>query len=234
MSDLPVNVDSTYQDDPDDPSRALHQQHHDSLHTLYNELKGSTAVSAALRAKLDDYFLLLAGGTMTGALVLSGDPAVALGAATKQYVDASSSSAMVGARAIPNAATTLTSGTFAAVALAAEDFDTDAFHDNATNNSRLTVPAGKGGKFRVSGAVGFAVNGTGQRLASIYKNGAEVARAGGISGGGVELGSAQVEWTGTLAATDYVQLFAYQTSTVNLDTTTNGVLTSLTIARIGA
>jgi hypothetical protein len=29
----------------------------------------------------------------------------------------------------------------------AEDFDTDAFHDNSTNPSRLTVPAGKGGYY---------------------------------------------------------------------------------------
>lgn len=38
-------------------------------------------------------YLLLAGGTMTGPLILSGDPSAALGAATKQYVDASSASA---------------------------------------------------------------------------------------------------------------------------------------------
>ncbi len=34
-----------------------------------------------------DYFVLAGGSTMTGLLVLSADPAVALGAATKQYVD---------------------------------------------------------------------------------------------------------------------------------------------------
>ena len=33
----------------------------------------------------------LIGGTMTGALILSGDPVTALGAATKQYVDAAGS-----------------------------------------------------------------------------------------------------------------------------------------------
>lgn len=34
--------------------------------------------------------------------------------------------------------------TATAVAFDAEDFDTDGFHDNATNNTRLTIPAGKG------------------------------------------------------------------------------------------
>ena len=47
----------------------------------------NTATQAALDAKLP-----LVGGTMTGLLVLSGDPATALGAATKQYVDAINSS----------------------------------------------------------------------------------------------------------------------------------------------
>lgn len=43
----------------------------------------ATTVTNALAARLQ-----LAGGTMTGALTLSGDPGTALGAATKQYVDA--------------------------------------------------------------------------------------------------------------------------------------------------
>lgn len=34
-----------------------------------------------------------------------------------------------------------------------EDIDTDGFHDNATNNSRLTIPAGKTGKYLVSGYI---------------------------------------------------------------------------------
>lgn len=47
----------------------------------------ATTVAAAI-AELDAEKLALAGGTMTGSLVLSADPTVALGAATKQYVDA--------------------------------------------------------------------------------------------------------------------------------------------------
>lgn len=46
-----------------------------------------SGLSASLSAKLD-----LAGGTMTGDLILNADPTVALGAATKQYVDNASSS----------------------------------------------------------------------------------------------------------------------------------------------
>jgi hypothetical protein len=47
----------------------------------------STNVQAAI-AELDAEKVAMAGDTMSGALILSGDPANALGAATKQYVDA--------------------------------------------------------------------------------------------------------------------------------------------------
>jgi hypothetical protein len=43
---LPVNVDTTYVDDAADPSVALHQQHHDGVHSLVN-LFDYDAVSAA-------------------------------------------------------------------------------------------------------------------------------------------------------------------------------------------
>jgi hypothetical protein len=42
MSDLPVNVDSTYSDDAGDASVKSHQQHHDALHGLYNDLAGAS------------------------------------------------------------------------------------------------------------------------------------------------------------------------------------------------
>jgi hypothetical protein len=51
----------------------------------------STAINSATQAALDAK-IALAGGTMTGLLVLSGNPSSALGAATKQYVDAINSS----------------------------------------------------------------------------------------------------------------------------------------------
>lgn len=46
----------------------------------------STTINAATQAALDAK-LALAGGTMTGLLILSGDPAANLGAVTKQYAD---------------------------------------------------------------------------------------------------------------------------------------------------
>lgn len=62
-----------------------------SIHTLDIPLASTAGVTAGLISKTDyDNFnskMSLAGGTMTGSLVLNADPAVPLGAATKQYVD---------------------------------------------------------------------------------------------------------------------------------------------------
>lgn len=58
----------------------------------------------------------------------------------------------VGARVYQTGATN-PGGSYAALAFGAESFDTDGFHDNSTNNERLTIPTGLGGKYLIAGAV---------------------------------------------------------------------------------
>jgi hypothetical protein len=48
---LPTNIDSTYADDASDPSQKLHQQYHDSLHTLYNTYEGTAPANFATAAQ---------------------------------------------------------------------------------------------------------------------------------------------------------------------------------------
>lgn len=58
----------------------------------YGRISGYSAVAAGdLTPLLNGTYLALAGGTLTGALILAADPVTALGAATKQYVDGISS-----------------------------------------------------------------------------------------------------------------------------------------------
>ena len=57
---------------------------------------------------------------------------------------------------------------------ATDEWDTDAFHDTTTNNSRLTVPAGLGGRYFVAVNIGWADNATGDREIQIKKNGSTV------------------------------------------------------------
>lgn len=61
-----------------------------------------------------------------------------------------------GVRVKQNAGTS-TSSSETVLPFQAEDFDTNTFHDNTTNNSRITIPAGKGGKYLI-GAVAGANN----------------------------------------------------------------------------
>lgn len=69
---------------------------------------------------------------------------------THEYDDpASVSGAFVGAKVYHNTTQSYTSATHTAINCNTDDFDVDGYHDPVTNNTRLTVPAGKGGIHRV-------------------------------------------------------------------------------------
>jgi len=51
-----------------------------------------------------------------------------------------------------------------------EIFDTDGFHDNVTNNTRLTIPAGLGGWYMIGGSIDFLGNSAGRRVLFIELN----------------------------------------------------------------
>jgi hypothetical protein len=65
-------------------------------------------------------------------------------------------SGFVGCSAYSDRGTSLTNGaTTYALNMNAENFDTDNFHDNTTNNTRITIPSGKGGKYQVNIKVSY-------------------------------------------------------------------------------
>lgn len=69
----------------------------------------------------------------------------------------------------------LANATFTAVVFNGENFDTNSFHDNTTNNTRITIPSGKGGYYQVNLAGGaFAPSATGYRGYEIRKNGTAI------------------------------------------------------------
>lgn len=65
---------------------------------------------------------------------------------------------------------TLTTAVTTAVTFDGELYDTDGFHDNSTNNERLTIPAGVS-IVKLAGNIRYASNTTGSRLLAIRKNG---------------------------------------------------------------
>lgn len=87
-----------------------------------------------------------------------------------------------------------------------EEYDTHGFHDNVTNNTRLTVPTGQAGIYLVTGAwVPDATIAAGTRaLIRVFKNGVEVLGSE-LEGGGVNA-SPVISGFVQLAVSDYVQL----------------------------
>lgn len=158
----------------------------------------------------------LASGTANSTTVLHGDRTFKLPATDISY----------SCSLTPAVAGTLTS-TAAAIAFATEQWDDFGWHDNVTNNSRITV--GVSGRYLVIGHlahVGAAVD----IMAAIYKNGVAT-HAVAISDGGGPNPHAAVVCLGyfQLAATDYIELFGWASSNATIATAS----TSLQIQRVG-
>jgi hypothetical protein len=113
---------------------------------------------------------------------------------------------------------TLAGATFTAVQLNQEEMDTDAYHDNATDNTRLTVPAGMGGVFRAEGYLYSSVNTT--MIGRFRLNGTTTIRSQSLAATATK---AYIVSSGpmTLAAGDYVELMAYLSAGGNIGDATN-------------
>jgi len=107
---------------------------------------------------------------------------------------------------------TISNNTITAVTFASENFDSDGFHDNVTNNSRITIPTGKGGKYQVNFNGQWAGNTTGFRYGRIYKNGVDILsnwfKSPTTNGDCSQMLSVILN----LSAGDYIQFYVEQTS----------------------
>lgn len=112
---------------------------------------------------------------------------------------------------------TIPNATFTAVAFTGEEFDTDGFHDNSTNNSRITIPSGKAGYYLIESSGLFVDNNTGYRELQVYKNGATVSNPQWYAGYHNGKSRLVMVHTGYLAVGDYIQTYVYQNSGGNLD-----------------
>jgi hypothetical protein len=125
-----------------------------------------------------------------------------------------------GASVYASAAQNLPSANYALV-FDTEHYDTGGYHDPAVNPSRLTVPAGKAGKYHITGGVRFTASSSqGRREAYIRLNGttdiAEVEAAASTSSYNALIPTITYD----LAAGDYVELVTYQDTGVNIPTYT--------------
>lgn len=104
-----------------------------------------------------------------------------------------------------------------------ETYDTDGYHSTVTNTSRVTIPAGKAGKYLLVANLGWANGTTGERYVHIYKGGAAVAGADN-SNARNSFGNSGVQTQRCitvldLAETNYVEVRVVQSSGGSLNTT---------------
>jgi hypothetical protein len=127
---------------------------------------------------------------------------------------AAAGASFIGCALTASADQSTTGFTDTAITFNTEDFDTDAFHDTSTNTSRITIPAGLGGKYLFT----FNITDTNQSPSSNYssptlrKNGTKITKTEGLFSG---LGYRYMPGTHLLdlVATDYIEVYYLAEST---------------------
>ena len=146
---------------------------------------------------------------------------------------AAGGSSFVGANVYKSSATTIGNATWTNVPYEAENFDTTSFHDNSTNNTRMTIPTGKDGKYLVTANLSFDSNASGIRASMIRKNGADYTKGVWI-GAFSESASLVASATLDLVAGDYVEMQVFQNSGGNLNLQGNSQANQFSIVYLGA
>ena len=133
--------------------------------------------------------------------------------ATAPEWGAAGGASFVGVQVLGQGTQSIANNTVTALLFDVEDFDTDGFHSNVTNTSRITIPAGKGGKYLLNGIFYFAANATGYRYSNFAKNGTTVSGLAQVAGASasIEVGLSN-SIVLNLVATDYVEFCVRQTS----------------------
>jgi len=144
-----------------------------------------------------------------------------------------SAPAFVGCFVYGTANQTVSNATVTTIPFAAEVFDTDGFHSTSVNNSRITIPSGKAGKYLVIARGTFAQNSNGFRQTRVLKNGTavQINVEGANSIADVQSNASYIL---DLAVGDYLELAVYQNVGGNLIVTaSNDNETSLQVSLLG-
>ena len=134
---------------------------------------------------------------------------------------AAPTSTFVGCSLKKVATQTTSAATYTVITFTAEDFDTNSFHDNSTNPSRITIPAGYAGKYLITGQITCPTPADETHTSAIKKNGANFntlpSWKSAQSGAGASANTLIMD----LAVGDYVEFAQYSASGVNVTGTTS-------------
>lgn len=139
----------------------------------------------------------------------------ALGIDSTQFID---SPTQPRASAFYSTTQSINTGVSTAATLDSEDYDVGTMHDNAINNSHVTVPTGGDGLYLAIGQVQFAANAAGFRQVRLKKSNttdlASVVSPVSTAANATEI---QISVVVVLAAADYLEMIATQNSGGNLN-----------------
>ena len=165
----------------------------------------------------------------TNGQLLTADSTAATGLA---WTTVSASPSFVGASVTKSAAQSISNNTTTVLTWDGEQFDTNTFHDNSTNNSRMTIPSGKAGKYAVNSTIRWVGSSSGRRKIFIYKNGSEALVV--ESGASIDATSSQIYFVLNLAVSDYVEIYVNQTSGGSLNVYETALGTYFQLDYLGA
>ena len=124
----------------------------------------------------------------------------------------------VGCSLVKVANQTTSAATYTNITFTSEDIDTNGFHDNSTNPSRITIPSGYAGKYLITGQISTG-NGDETHTSAIKKNGAIWNTLTSFKSAQSGAGGSTQSLIMNLAVADYVEFAQYSGSGVQVNGT---------------
>jgi hypothetical protein len=141
--------------------------------------------------------------------VLTADSAEATG---MKWATSAGAASFAGVSVYKSGNQSITNATNTLLTFDSENFDTNTYHSTSTNTSRITIPAGKAGYYNLQAVVAFAAGSVGLRQIAFFKNGVIFNYGVQSAATSASENISSASYLISLAESDYVEVYVYQTS----------------------